>query len=115
VVAGQRLLIDRRLHRSPRLPATTAMAPRRTRPPPRSASAATAQDWAAQPRPRALMLTFSNHATDTVNLIDSAAFQVFSVTAHGVRWVKLRVLPVYPGTSGHSVPITEAEFFSNSS
>jgi hypothetical protein len=91
------------------------MAPRRTRPPPRSASAATAQDWAAQPRPRALMLTFSNHATDTVNLIDSAAFQVFSVTAHGVRWVKLRVLPVYPGTSGHSVPITEAEFFSNSS
>ncbi len=65
----------------------------------------------AEARPREILVTFPDGSRSLVTLRDIAAFQPFSVTAHGVTKVTLQILSVYPGQSNQRTAIDEVEFF----
>jgi len=68
----------------------------------------------AQPRPKQIRIEFSNGRQQVVTLTDSASFQQFDVRGQGVDFVRLVMIAMYPGQSGHDASIAEVEFFSKS-
>jgi ribosomal protein L40E len=66
----------------------------------------------AQPRPKQIRIEFSNGRQTVITLTDSASFQQFDVTGNGVEFVRLVMIAMFPGQSGHNASIAEVEFFS---
>lgn len=73
---------------------------------------APADQYLAQPRPRAVHLVFSDGSAVDLNLADQAAVQFFPLNAKQVTFVEIHILSMWPtaGASPSSVAITEVEF-----
>ncbi|MCU1491788.1 MAG: hypothetical protein JWM85_3193 [Acidimicrobiaceae bacterium] len=74
--------------------------------------AATQQTYLANTRPKEVLLTFSNGKRLREHLQDTQSFQHLVISETGITSVTMRILSVYPSpTKGHSVAVTELEFF----
>lgn len=80
----------------------------------RVSSGAPGKDFLVQPRPKDLLLTFSDGSTQTLTLKDQNEFQEFDVTGRATANVRIEILSVYAGTGGQNTSITELEFFDES-
>ncbi len=73
-----------------------------------------AANFAAEPRPKEVQLTFSNGTKQTLTLADSAKPQQFDIDgATGITGLTVEIASVYPAASGKAVSLSDLEFFGN--
>lgn len=77
-----------------------------------ASGSAPADQYLAQPRPKAVHLVFSDGTAVDLNVADQAAVQFFPLNVKQVTFVEIHILSVWPtaGPAPSSVAITEVEF-----
>jgi ribosomal protein L40E len=68
-------------------------------------------DYASLARPKQVKLLFSDKTTADLTLKDDPNPTTYDVTAHGVTYVEIHILSVYPSAQSPDVAIDEVEFF----
>jgi ribosomal protein L40E len=69
------------------------------------------KDYASLARPKQVQLVFSDKTTKQLTLKDDPNPIGYDITAHGVTYVEIHILSVYPSAQSPDVAITEIEFF----
>jgi hypothetical protein len=79
-----------------------------------SGASETPEAFVAQPRPRDVVVVFSDNSSRTLRLEDTPDFQSFDVSAKDVTSAHFEIRSVYGGTGGDATAVAELEFFGRS-
>jgi hypothetical protein len=68
-------------------------------------------DYASLARPKEVQLVFSDKSTARLTFKDDRSPISYDITAHGVTYVEIHILSIYPSAQSPDVAINEVEFF----
>jgi len=68
-------------------------------------------DFATLARPKDVQIIYSDKSTTRLTLKDDPNPVSYDLSAHGVTWVEIHILSIYPSAQSPDVAINEVEFF----